>query len=124
MLYTINIQPGDNVLCHQTKLNKLTTPYKAEAEPLTVTKVRSTMILADNKQHVITRDFSYFKTTDCKIVSLIYSQMTIQMCLQHLKDILEDYQFISKVTSNAHGQVKSIALDFEFKQPSSSASVL
>ncbi|KAL1264162.1 hypothetical protein QQF64_004517 [Cirrhinus molitorella] len=55
----INIKPGDSVLCRQQKRNKLT-PYNAK--PLTVTKVKGTVITAEGHGHSITRNCSFFKS--------------------------------------------------------------
>ncbi len=66
----INIKPGDTVLCRQQKRNKLTTPYNVK--PLTVTKVKGTMVTAEGHGHSITRNCSFFKRLNQEKPDLLF----------------------------------------------------
>lgn len=66
----INIKPGDTVLCRQQKQNKLTTPYSTK--PLTVTRVKGTMVTAERQGHSITRNCSFFKRLNQEMPELLF----------------------------------------------------
>ena len=55
---SVNI--GDKVLLKRKKRDKLDMPY--ETEPYRVTKIKGTMVTAENKLHSITRNIALFKT--------------------------------------------------------------
>lgn len=63
----INLESGDLVLIKQEKKNKLSTPYKPIPIPYKVVEKKGSMITAENGQHRITRNKSFFKkiTKEC-----------------------------------------------------------
>ena len=58
----LNIKEGDTVLCRQEKVNKLSTPFNPK--PMTVTKVKGSLIEAENKDKRICRHVTFFKKLD------------------------------------------------------------
>ncbi len=54
-----NLQVGDKVVLKQRKRNKFTTKY--ELEPYTIIEHKGTKIVAENQNHIVTRNASFFK---------------------------------------------------------------
>ena len=54
-----NLQVGDKVVLKQRKRNKFTTKY--ELEPYTIIEHKGTKIVAENQNHTVTRNASFFK---------------------------------------------------------------
>ena len=55
----INLKEGDLVLCRQSKVNKLTTPFNSQ--PFRVVKVRGSRVTAVADGRYITRHITFFK---------------------------------------------------------------
>ena len=54
-----DLDVGDKVLIKQPKQNKMSTPFKPE--PFEVTEKKGSMITAQNAEHTVTRNASFFK---------------------------------------------------------------
>ncbi len=54
-----NLQVDDKVVLKQRKRNKFTTKY--ELEPYTIIEHKGTKIVAENQNHIVTRNASFFK---------------------------------------------------------------
>ncbi len=59
------LTPGDTVLHHQPKQNKLTTPYNCK--PYTMSKTEGSMITAVSDGHSIVRNSSFFKKVPAEL---------------------------------------------------------
>ena len=57
----LDIKVGDKVLCRQDKVNKLSTPFRAK--PMQVTRVKGSLVEAENERRKICRHITFFKKT-------------------------------------------------------------
>ena len=55
----LDIKVGDKVLCRQDKVNKLSTPFRAK--PMQVTRVKGSLVEAENEERKICRHITFFK---------------------------------------------------------------
>ncbi len=60
-----DLSVGDKVLIKQTKQNKMSTPFKPET--FEITDKKESMITAQNAEHTVTRNASFFKKLPSKI---------------------------------------------------------
>ena len=82
-----SVREGDKVLVKQDPSNKLDTPYKPK--PYKVTSKKGSMVTAENENHKITRNSSFFK----KIPEICDSRYDTQ---SEDANILDDNNLVSK----------------------------
>ena len=69
--------PGEILLHHQPKQNKLTIPYNSE--PYTVTKVKSSMVTEVRNGHFIVRNSSFFKKIDPDVLDIPLDPVSVTL---------------------------------------------